>query len=192
MKNVNTQHPEPILLTDDLTINVASLLMEGVGSTRKVEVSLHQLPLDSDVTASDVVASIVLTRLNTTILATGSASGSVELECVRCLNHYEQPFTARFAEQVRQTTGVLDGKGYTPPQEDLDDDEVDSELAFEISDTHELDLTELLRQWIVLSLPMTPVCGKDCPGPQPVAEGDEAEIDARFAALQQLLDTDAG
>ena len=57
-------------------------------------------------------------------------------------------------------------------------------------DAHELDLTELLRQWIVLALPMTPTCGPDCPGPQEIDNGDEEAVDNRFAALQQLLDNE--
>ena len=188
---MTTQHPEPISLRDDLIIKVSSLLMESIGSTRKVEVNLSSLPLDGDLVASGVSAGITLTRLNTCILAMGSASGTVEMQCVRCLNLFEQPFSVKFAEQFRQTTGVLDGKGFTPPHEDPEEDEGDGELAFEISDAHELDLTELLRQWILLSLPMNPICGKDCPGPETVTATDEGAIDARFAALQELLDNEA-
>lgn len=184
---MSTQHHE---LDDDLIIKVSSLLMESIGSTRKVDVHRSGFTLDDDLTAHDVLASIVLTRLNTGILASGSATGSVELECVRCLNLYEQSFSVTFAEQFRQTTEILDGRGVTPPREKPEDDEGDDELAFEINDAHELDLTELLRQWILLSLPMTPVCGKDCPGPQEYAGNEEDVIDARFAALQDLLDTE--
>ncbi|MCO5217651.1 MAG: DUF177 domain-containing protein [Thermomicrobiales bacterium] len=187
---MSTQHPEPIQLDDDLIIKVSSLLMESIGSTRKVNVYLTRFSLDEDLTATDVSASIVLTRLNRGVLASGSATGSVELECVRCLNTYEQSFTVKFAEQFRQITEVLDGRGVTPPREEPEDDEGDDELAFEINDAHELDLTELLRQWILLSLPMTPVCGKDCPGPQAYGGNEEDVIDARFAALQDLLDTE--
>ncbi len=183
-------HPESIPLHDDLILKVSSLLMESIGSTRKVTVSLTRFPLGDDLVAHNVSASILLTRLNTTILATGSVEGDVLLECVRCLREFEQHFFVKFAEQFRQTTEILDGRGVTPPQEDAEDDEGDSELACEINDAHEMDMTEMLRQWILLALPMTPVCGKDCPGPRQFSTGEDEAGDARFAALQQLLDNE--
>lgn len=184
---MNTEPSTTITLRDDLVLKISSLLLDPVGSTRSVQVELTRFPLDADLVAQDVTASIRLTRLNSSVLAQGTAAGVVELECVRCLNRFEQPFTAKFAEQYRQTGDALEGRGST--QDDFDD-EVDTELAFEINDAHELDMTELLRQWIVLSLPMTPVCGPDCPGPQQIDNGDDDAVDDRFAALKDLLDTE--
>lgn len=188
METVNTESFQTITLQDDLTLKVSSLLLEDVGGTRKVNIELASFPLDNDLMARNVTASIRLTRLDTGILAQGSIDGDVDLECVRCLNLFEHPFHVRFTEQFRQTTSILDGRGATPAREDEDYDEGELELAFEINDAHELDLTELIRQWIVLALPMTPKCGKDCPGPQPIDNGEDEAVDDRFAALQQLLD----
>ena len=186
--NVNAESSKNITLHDDLVLKVSSLLMEDVGSTRTVKVMITSMELDGTLMARNVTADIRLMRLNSGILATGSAEGVVEMECVRCLNLFEQPFTVRFTEQFRQTTDILSGRGATPADDDDGWDEGDDELAFEINDAHELDLTELLRQWIVLALPMTPICGPDCPGPQPIDNGTEEPVDDRFAALQQLLD----
>lgn len=187
---MNTENFQPITLHDDLVIKVSSLLLEDMGSTRPVNVELGEFQLDDDLTAEDITAQVRLTRLNTGILAQGSAKGIVEMECVRCLNLFEQPFTVKFTEQFRQTVAVGESRGFVPPTDAEVDEEGDSELAFEINDAHELDLTELLRQWILLALPMTPTCGKNCPGPQQVENSEDETGDARFAALQQLLDTE--
>lgn len=176
-----------ITLYDDLVLKVSSLLLDNVGSYRTVKVELASFPLDDDLVARNVSGTIRLTRLDSGILAQGSATGSVELECVRCLNQYDQPFSVEFTEQFRQTAEIH--RGSTPRDED-EWDEGEIELAFEINDAHELDMTELLRQWIVLALPMTPTCGPDCPGPQPIDNGDESAVDDRFAALQELLDNE--
>lgn len=184
---MNIESLQTITLYDDLVLKVSSLLLEDIGSHRTVKVELASFPLDEQLIARNVSATIRLTRLDTGVLAQGSASGSVEMECVRCLNLYDQPFSVRFTEQFRQTAEIH--RGNTTRDED-DWDEGESELAFEINDAHELDLTELLRQWIVLALPMTPICGPDCPGPQPIDNGDEVAVDDRFAALQQLLDNE--
>lgn len=188
---MNTESSKTITLDDDLVIKVSSLLLEDFGSMRNVVVELASFPLDDQLIARNVSATIRLTRLDSGVLAQGSATGFAEMECVRCLNLFEQSFTIRFTEQYRQTVGILDGRGDRSHQNDDELDDSDNELAFEINDAHELDLTELLRQWIVLALPMTPVCGPDCPGPQQIDNGpvDEAGDD-RFAALQQLLDNE--
>ncbi len=191
LNDVNTEHSQSITLHDDLILKVSSLLLEDMGSTRSVRVELSSFKLDDDLVAEDVTANVRLTRLNTGILAQGSAEGLVEMECVRCLNRFEQPFTVKFTEQFRQTVAVGESRGFVAPTDAEVDEEGDSELAFEINDAHELDLTELLRQWILLALPMTPVCGKDCPGPEMAqAATDDESGDARFAALQQLLDNE--
>lgn len=186
---MNAEDPKTITLRDDLILKVSSLLLEDMGSTRTVSVELGTFPLDDDLTAEDITGQVLLTRLNTGVLAQGSAKGIVELECVRCLNQFEQPFTTKFTEQFRQTVAVADGRGFVPPTDAEVDEEGDSELAFEINDAHELDLTELLRQWILLALPVAPSCGANCPGPQQI-ENEEEPVDARFAALQQLLDNE--
>lgn len=187
---MSNEHTEPIPLQNDLILKISSLLMESIGSRRLVEIELDTFPLDSALTARDVTASIRLTRLNTGVLAQGTAEGTVELECVRCLNQFDYAFSTRFAEQFRQTLDISGGHGFTVPHEDREDDEGADELAFEINDAHEIDLTELLRQWILLALPMNPICGPNCPGPAVVQEMSEKPIDARFAALQDLLDTE--
>lgn len=181
---MNTESLQTITLHDDLILKVSSLLLDDVGSYRTVKVALTSFPLDEQLSADNVSATIRLTRLGTSVLAQGTAEGSVEMECVRCLNSYEQPFSIRFTEQFRQTTDIHRG---AQPREEEDWDESEIELAFEINDAHELDLTELLRQWIVLALPTAPNCGPDCPGPQPIDNGDDVAVDDRFAALQQLL-----
>jgi uncharacterized protein len=180
---------ESIELINDTRLNVASLLMEETGRTRELALTLASCPLDDDLTASNVLGQIRLTRIHSGILATGELNGDVELECSRCLNLYNQPFTARLTEEYRQTVDVRSGTGLTPPRIEKDvDDEDDDEPGFEINDAHEIDLTELLRQNILLSLPMRPDCGKLCPGPPEIRNEPEALIDSRFAALEQLLD----
>ncbi len=186
---MTTHETHAIELVDDTRLNVATLLMEEVGSTRDVTISLARFPLDQDLVASDVTARIRLTRLRSGLLAKGSVEGSVELECARCLNLYDQPFAESFTEQFRQTVDVRSGLDLGPaPRASAND--ADDELGFVIDESHELDLTEMLRQWILLSLPMRPDCGEACPGPPQVANEPESQVDARFAALEQLLESE--
>lgn len=178
-----------IKLVNDTGLNIASLLMEDVGSTRELELTLTSFPLDDELVASNVLGQFRLTRLRSGVLVTGTASGDVELECSRCLNLYDQPYTTTLTEQFRQTVDVRSGSGITPARRASSDvDEDDDELGFEINDAHEMDLTEMLRQNILLALPMRPDCGERCSGPPEIPNEPDAQSDSRFAALEQLLD----
>lgn len=179
---------DTITLVNDTRLNVASLLLEEVGSTREIALTHTSLQLDHDLVASSVIANVNLTRLEDGLLAKGSIHGTVELECARCLNLYEQPFKTRFTEQYRQTVDVRSGSGDSHPRATTENQNEDDELNFEIDDAHELDLAEMLRQNILLILPMRPDCGEGCPGPPEIQNEPEAQIDSRFAALEQLLD----
>jgi uncharacterized protein len=177
---------DTIQLRDETRLNVASLLMEDVGARRDVTIELTDFSLDEELSATDTTAEMRLTRIRTGVLAQGKVTGSMELECARCLREYEQPFRTSFAEEFHQTVDVRNGAGVTPAraQTGVDDDDI----AFEINDAHEMDMTELLRQWILLEVPMRPDCGDECPGPPEIPVDPDANVESRFAALEQLLE----
>ena len=108
------------------------------------------------------------------VLATGTASGCVKGECVRCLIEIDDDFDVDFQELYL----------YGDPGED--------ELALE-GDL--LDLEPVLRDAVVLALPHNPVCDPDCPGLCPdcgarLADDPDhthvAAIDPRWSALKDL------
>lgn len=176
--------PGPAQLVNDTVLNVAQLLKENVGSKRRVDVTLAELPLDDSIIARDVSASMKLTRIADGILVTGNIAGQARLECVRCLGEFDAPYSGEIEAQFQPTIDIASGVAV----ETEDDDE-----TFVIDESHLLDLTELLRQVSLLSLPIRPVCGEDCPGfESEFLGGDEAPVepagDERLAVLGQLLD----
>ena len=187
-----TDQDRAIDLNGDTRLNVTSLLLEPVGSTRDIRVSLPRLVLDDDLVATNVVAPARLTRLKGQILVSAEVTGSVQLECAACLALYDQPVQESFAESFHQTVDVRTGSDLTKPRERLLTESEEEEPGFVIDESHEIDLTEALRQWIVLSIPMQPTCGPDCPGPLLRSTDTDQMGDDRFAALARLLDDDPG
>ena len=68
-----------------------------------------------------------------------------------------------------------------------------------IRDSHEIDLTPVIREEFALTEPMHPLCRPDCPGLCPECgarlDGDHVahatdEIDPRLAGLARFLDRD--
>jgi uncharacterized protein len=110
------------------------------------------------------------------VLATGTASAQVAGECVRCLIEIDGDFVVDFQELYL----------YADPSEE--------ELAL---DGDLLDLEPVLRDAVVLTLPLNPVCDPECPGLCPecgVRLADDpdhthqAAIDPRWQALGSALE----
>lgn len=174
-------------LCNDTAINVSGLLKGQTGEVREFTLALQRFPLDDDLIADDVTGTIRLTRLRDGVMARVAARGAVDLACVRCLRTYQQPFAVAFSEEYRQTVDVRTGVGFAV--------EADEDTA-RIDDNHLLDLGEVLRQEIVVALPMRPDCGETCPGPDLAAlaadENDDGPVDDRLAALARLLEDRTG
>jgi uncharacterized protein len=166
-------------LSNDTAVNVAALLREQTGATRSYRFEIDRLPLDLDLEAVGLSGDLRLTRLTDAILVSITANASVELECQRCLRQFSLPVPIAFDEQFRIAYDVRHGMAIESEVEGIDE-------RPEISENHELDFREPLRQEVIVSLPMRPVCGPDCPGPPPFVEEDEDES-GQFSALASLL-----
>ncbi|QAY61894.1 DUF177 domain-containing protein [Microbacterium protaetiae] len=108
------------------------------------------------------------------ILASGIAEARYTGECGRCLTAIEAPVEVEFQEL------------FAYPGDEAND--------FEVQDDH-VDLENLVRDALVLSLPFQPVCRPDCPGLDPVTGERLADVpngepqqstDPRWDALAQF------
>lgn len=126
------------------------------------------------------------------VLVTGTARATAQGECVRCLEPVELRLEADFQEMFSYPDADDRGRVIAEPGDDAEDDE--SRLFVEDG---LIDLEPVLRDAVVLALPMQPVCRDDCPGlcsecgARLADEPDHhhAAVDIRWAALQGLADT---
>ncbi len=182
--------------------NVAQLLKDAVGGHRDYDFAEPSLELSEDMTATDVSGHVRLTRLNKSVLAKGRVVATVTLQCRRCLEDYTTEIATDFEDRYYPTVDVGSGHPVEFGDEAANgEEEVD---ALRIDANHGLDLGELLRQVIILALPIMPLCREDCPGlPAPSGvlvhlanedddedDADDAPIDSRLAALARLLEDD--
>ncbi|MCI3933324.1 YceD family protein [Streptomyces sp. AN091965] len=128
------------------------------------------------------------------VLVTGTARASAKGECVRCLEPLELELDADFQEMFSYPDADDRGRAAEP----ADDAEEDEDRLF-IEDGM-FDLEPVLRDAVVLALPMQPVCQEDCEGlcsacgarltDDPDHHHDA--VDIRWAALQGLADSIKG
>ncbi|MEU0739454.1 YceD family protein [Streptomyces sp. NPDC006134] len=126
------------------------------------------------------------------VLVTGTARATAEGECVRCLEPVELELEADFQEMFSYPDADDRGRPVAEPGDDAEDDEdrlfVEDGL---------IDLETVLRDAVVLALPMQPVCREDCPGLCAECGARLADdpdhhhdaVDIRWAALQGLADS---
>jgi uncharacterized protein len=174
-----SESKSPMQLKNDTVINVAQLMKEDVGASRKYELALDRFSLDDDLIAKDVRANLRLMRITRGILASGRISGLALVECHRCLEMFEQPFETDFDHEYRPTIDVRSGLLVDQPNPD-------EELGL-IDEAHELDLSEPMRQVAILDLPIKLICGEQCPGLGENVGDDEDDIDRRLEVLEDLL-----
>ena len=125
------------------------------------------------------------------VLVTGSVIAPLAGECARCLAPLASSVTARFTELYLYTRDRHDKHDRFDENTEQDDEELhlDGDL---------LDLEPVLRDAVVLALPMSPLCREECPGlciecGVPLADagpdhGHEDVPDPRWAALKQYDD----
>lgn len=149
-------------------------------------------PVDADLLLSDLEAGersvvggalaveAVVESVMEGVVAEGTVSGVSRAPCRRCLEDVDEPFEVEFREVFER----VPTEGETWP---LEDDRID--------------LTPVLRELALLSLPLAPLCREDCEGPDAARfptgpaeadadaddEGDrEPPRDERWAALDAL------
>jgi uncharacterized protein len=137
-----------------MKINVAQLLRASIGSVREYEVK-GVIDITGDGVDSLVQGKVRLVRTNRSILVKGELSTDVELTCSRCLSSFRRPLKVNLEEEYYPTADVDTGVALAVP---------DEPGCFTIDKDHTLDLTEAVRQYALLAVPMKPLCKENCAG----------------------------
>ena len=182
----------------DLAFNVAQLMKEPMGAHRSYDFAEPELllsepiaPDDAALAARDIAGHARLTRLNARLRVEGAVRAAVTLTCSRCLEEFTTVVQAPLDEIYLQTFDVSSGLPLPP---EAGEDDADN---FTIDRNHIVDLTEAVRQVLLVNLPFQPVCRAGCRGlcPQCGRNLNEGACDCRpqpadprLAALANLLD----
>ena len=168
--------------------NVAQLLKELIGGTRAYDVVVPVSYEDAELAnAKPLVGHLTMLRTNRGILVEGTLDGAVVVECSRCLKGVLTPVTLLLEEEFLPTLDVVKGTFLEVEEDDT---------AILIDQHHILDIAEVVRQALLLEIPMHLLCKPDCLGLCPTCGQDlntgpcgclPADVDARWAELSALL-----
>jgi len=143
-----------------------------------------ELAVDGCEFPEPIEAEIVASKSGDEIIIQGRISTAVEMECSRCLEVFETPLTP----VVQFVVQLLDS---SEPQLADDDD-----FVILPKTTGEFDISDRIREAIVLELPLKPLCSDSCRGLCPMCGVNLNETqcdctpdktDERWDVLKQLF-----
>jgi len=145
--------------------------------------------LDDSIKPDIANVSLKIFKFSKKVLIEGTIHISVTLLCSRCLSDFTYPVNVAFNEE------------YNPVEETAEDDE--NELSGKVLDlsfyyNDEIDLQELIKEQVILSVPMKPICIEKCRGicstcgkdlNKETCQCKTEEVDPRLAPLLKLKET---
>lgn len=170
--------------------NVSQLLKSPTGTIRHYKIHDDIDDLDPAIDPlSKLDGELTMLRTADGILVSGDLHTSVELGCSRCLDLFAMPVRFGVEEEFHPSIDILTGAKVPV----TDGDEVETRIDVH----HILDLSEVIRQNLLLAIPMYPICRSKCKGLCPNCGQNwnerscacsTQELDPRLAVLKQLLE----
>lgn len=191
-----------VLTVARLGFQLTEIPEEGLDLADEVQPDeLGLLPEEAQV-SGPLSLSARLTNVGDHVYVEGVIDGTFLRECVRCLKRYEAyaevPFTAAYQGSdptVRSRGGGAKDRHQASDEEGISE-QSDQEDDLYVCTGDRVELAEMLREHIILSTPMQPLCREECRGLCPVCGQDrneepcscsEAPKTNPFAVLQERL-----
>jgi len=162
-----------------LRLNVGFVVAQSAGFSRDFPFDLPQINIPPDLHISSLNGSARATRTPQGILLQVDFKAQIGLECVRCLTEFQQLLDINFTELYAFSQRYVTDSGLLMPE------------------TGVIDLNPVFREYILLEIPIRPLCRPDCKGLCPICGNnlnestcnhDDDSVDPRLAALISLLD----
>lgn len=159
----------PEIMMDLLTPHLADISADGLSLTG--DVTAEDIGLtDEDAQLDGVLAvGLDLTKVERTVCVTGVVEGTAIRECVRCLTRFSEPLAFALSvvyepepKAVPPVAKRVDHRKKTVEPEDVSSDETGDEIYHYEGD--HLELGPMLREQVILSSPMHPLCKDTCAG----------------------------
>lgn len=160
-------------------LNVGFLVNQSVGYSRDFLFESPHVHLSPDLDLNGLSGYARITRTAQGLLVQVKMRATLLSECVRCLKDFPLPLSNDFTELYAFSRNAL----------------TDSDLLLP-EDAH-IDLGPLVREYMLLDIPISPLCSPDCKGLCPICgenlndttcNHDDDAIDPRLAVLKALLE----
>ncbi len=170
-----------------MKIDVSEVL-KAIGNEIKIEESEKiSFPQDDLTLSKPVKVKLNLVNTGRTLLLRGNIKTAVRLSCCRCLKEFDCPISIDIEEEFSRKATKTKSGGKKSSGKKIDEVELKEEdFIFKIDNDNTIDLSETIRQNLLTSLPIKPLCSKNCKGL--VGEKQkQKKVDPRLAKLKDFL-----
>jgi len=129
-----------------LRINIGFLIHSPIGTNHDFQFEVPDAEITPDFFVKELTGKARISRTQQGLLVEADFAGQVRQECVRCLEGYEQFVTTHFDE-------LYVFRYRRNPESDLF-----------VPDDGQIDLAPLVRDYLILELPIMPICKEECRG----------------------------
>ena len=147
-----------------LRFNVGFLLNKPIGTYRDIHFEYPEINLSEDLVIQEFTGAARVSRTPQGLLVQGEFSGKTGEECVRCLENFLQPLTTSFSELYAFNYRSVSESGLILPED------------------ANIDLGPLVREYLLIELPISPICRPDCKGLCPVCGEDLNQVTCEHVA----------
>lgn len=132
-------------------------LLRRVGNTAEIEEEEKvSYPEDGLILSQAVGIKAYLLNTGTSVLLKGEAKTEATLTCARCLKEYKEPLAVKIEEEYSKKPPL--------PKRAKEVGLKEEDFVYTIGKDNTLDLSETIRQNLLLALPIKPLCKPDCGG----------------------------
>ena len=169
---------------NSLQFNVAQLLHEPIGGIRVCLFDGQEVTVP-DGQCHGLKGEVRFLRTDKGLLGEVTAEAGLKVSCCRCLSEMESQVTVSFKEEFFPTVDILTGAPLSVPPE-----------SFAIDGRHILDLGAAIQEYVILNMPLKPLCRPGCRGICATCgknlnlgscQCSSARKDDRWASLESLL-----
>jgi len=135
---------------DVLRLNVGFIIHQTVGYSRDFPFEIPSLQLPPDLLLNDFAGNVRVTRTAQGLLVQAKLQATIAAECVRCLTEFQQLLEVDFSDLYAFTQASMTESGLLLPE------------------AGKLDLAPIVRDEMLLAVPISPLCRTTCKGLCPV------------------------
>jgi len=129
-----------------LRLNIGFLISQPIGTSRDFNFEYPEVQVGEDLNLSDFYGTAIFNRTPQGLFLQADFHGSLMLECVRCLDLFDQRLKMTFSELFAFDHRSISESGLLVPESGY------------------IDLEPLLREYVILEIPISPICKPDCKG----------------------------
>jgi uncharacterized protein len=135
---------------DVLRLNVGFIIHQTVGYSRDFPFEIPSIRLPPDLELNDLTGTVRITRTAQGLLVQAKLKARIDAECVRCLTEFQQPLEIEFSDLYAFSTASMTESGLLLPE------------------NGKIDLAPIVRDEMLLAIPIKPLCQPDCKGLCPI------------------------